>query len=423
MMHIDGLEHELQWRGLIHSSTPELDLRKPHTVYLGIDPTAGSLHIGSLLPIMCLNKFIEHGHRVILLVGNGTAMIGDPSGKKNERSMLSNENVAQNMSGIEAQLKKLMPNATIMHNAEWLQGLTLLGFLRSIGKHFSVNYMRAKESVKSREESGISFTEFSYMLLQAYDFLHLWKHHGCTLQLGGSDQWGNITCGIELIKREENAVAHGMTFPLLTAPNGEKFGKSANGAVWLDPTLTSPYHFHQFWLNVDDAVVVQYLKYFTTLSEDSIKNIEASLKDYADKRIAQNTLADAITKFVHGEQEVIRVNQVRELLFGDGGDMSALTESEITSLLGSLQMSHPAIAESGMKLTELLQSLSLYGSRGAAKRAIEGGGIYMNGSRIEDHNAIIARSQLLHGKYLIFRRGKKDYSLVVFDASKEAVIA
>jgi len=418
-----ALEEELKWRGFLHTVTPDLDLNAKHTVYLGIDPTARSLHIGSLLPIMCLNKFVEHGHNVVLLIGNGTAMIGDPSGKKNERSMLSNDDIASNIAGIEGQLKRLVPNATVMYNADWLKDMTILGFLRSVGKHFSLNYMRAKESVRSREEAGISFTEFSYMLLQAYDFFHLWKHHGCTLQMGGSDQWGNITCGIELIKRESGESAHGLTFPLLVGPNGEKFGKSANGAVWLDGSMTSPYHFHQFWLNVEDSVVIQYLKYFTSLTEESINNIERSLADYADKRIAQTTLADAVTRFVHGEQEVIRVNQVRELLFGDGGDMSALTESEITSLLGSLQVSHPAIAESGMKLTELLQSLSLYGSRGAARRAVEGGGIYMNGSRIEDPNATIARSQLLHGKYLIFRRGKKDYSLVVFDASKEAVIA
>lgn len=412
-----ALEEELKWRGFLHTVTPDLDLNAKHTVYLGIDPTARSLHIGSLLPIMCLNKFVEHGHNVVLLIGNGTAMIGDPSGKKNERSMLSNDDIASNIAGIEGQLKRLVPNATVMYNADWLKDMTILGFLRSVGKHFSLNYMRAKESVRSREEAGISFTEFSYMLLQAYDFFHLWKHHGCTLQMGGSDQWGNITCGIELIKRESGESAHGLTFPLLVGPNGEKFGKSANGAVWLDGSMTSPYHFHQFWLNVEDSVVIQYLKYFTSLTEESINNIERSLADYADKRIAQTTLADAVTRFVHGESEVVRVNQMRELLFGDGGSMASLTEQEVVSLLGGLKANGPDIPEDGLRITELLQSANIFDSRGAARRAIESGGVSMNGLRVTDPNLMVMRSDMLHDKYIIIRRGKKDYSLIAFDTS------
>lgn len=414
-----ALLEELKWRGLLHTVTPNLDLSEPTTVYLGIDPTGASLHIGSLLPIMCMNKFIEHGHKVILLLGNGTAMIGDPSGKRNERSMLSNTVIDDNMARIESQLKSLVPGAVIMRNADWLQEFSILGFLRNVGKHFSMSYMRAKESVRSREDAGMSFTEFSYMLLQAYDFMHLWKNHGCTLQIGGSDQWGNITCGIELIKRTCGKNAHGMTFPLLTGPNGEKFGKSVSGSVWLDPKMTSPYHFHQFWLNVDDASVVQYLKYFTSLSEDSIQNIEENLKEYSDKRIAQSALAYAVTRFVHGEQEVLRINQVRELLFGDGGDMSSLKEDEIVSLLGSITIRQRPIPDSGMRLNELLHNAGLFTSKGAARRAIESGGLYMNGSRMSDPNANVMRSGMLHGKYIIVRKGKKDYSLISFEASKE----
>jgi tyrosyl-tRNA synthetase len=416
-----ALMTELEWRGLVHTITPEADLSEQQVVYIGIDPTATSLHVGSLLPIMCMNKFIDHGHKVILLIGNGTAMIGDPSGKKNERSMLENVVVNDNMEKLELQLKSLVPYATVVRNAAWLAEFSILGFLRQVGKHFSLNYMRAKESVRSREEAGISFTEFSYMLLQAYDFLHLWEEHGCTMQIGGSDQWGNITCGIELIKRTHNKNAHGLTFPLLTGSNGEKFGKSAHGTVWLDKNRTSPYHFHQFWLNVEDKDVIQYLKYFTTLSQDAIQNIEDNLSEYSDKRIAQNTLADAVTRFVHGDLEVLRINQVRELLFGEGGDMSSLTEKEITDLLGELIVPCGVLPDSGLRLTELLHSSGLYASKGAARRVIESGGIYVNGERSKD--VTIMQSNLLHDRYLVVRKGKKDYSLLLFEPIGENAIA
>ncbi len=419
----ETLLHDLTWRGLVHDTTQGLDLRKPTTVYLGVDPTATSLHVGSLLPIVCLNKFIEHGHKVIVLIGDGTAMIGDPSGKRNERPMLSNETIMDNAAGIKAQIQKLVPQATILHNSEWLRNVTVLGFLRTVGKNFSLGYMMGKDSVRSREE-GISYTEFSYMLLQAYDFAYLNEHHQCTIQMGGSDQWGNITCGIDLIRKEGGGSAYGFTFPLLVGPNGEKFGKSANGAVWLDPTRTTPYHFHQFWLNVDDKVVIQYLKYFTTLSEEAIKNIEENLHEYASQRIAQKTLADAVTRLVHGEQDVIRVNQIREVLFGGHADLSALTEDEIRSIFSDIRLSHPAIMEEGMRLTELMGTLGIC-SRSAAKRSIEEGSIYKNGVRVTDPNAVVLPQDLLHGKYIVIRRGKKEHMLIAFDtiSSEDAIPA
>jgi len=419
----ETLLNDLKWRGLLHTITPDVDLRKPMTVYLGVDPTAASLHIGSLLPVICLNKFIAHGHKVILLMGDGTAMIGDPSGKKSERPMLSNESVDINKNSIEAQLKRLVPGATIKYNSEWLQGLSYMGFLRTVGKHISVNYMRAKDSVRAREEAGISYAEFSYMLLQAYDFLHLWENHGCALQLGGSDQWGNITCGIELIKRKAQGEAHGLTFPLLVGSNGEKFGKTASGAVWLDPIMTSPYHFHQFWLNTGDDVVIQYLKYFTTLPQEHIQNIEELMGTYASERVAQKTLADAVTRLVHGEAALLRTNQLRELLFGNGGDLSSITQEEMSTLFDSdIQRGPVELPETGIRLTDLCEQLGVYNSKGEARRAIEGGGLYLNGLRVENPVCSIHRSDLLHDKHIILRKGKKEYFVVTLDPVAAVVV-
>lgn len=265
----------------------------------------------------------------------------------------------------------------------------------------------------------MSYTEFSYMLLQAYDFLHLYKKHGCRLQMGGSDQWGNITCGTDLIKKK-GGKAGGLTFPLLTSASGEKFGKSASGAVWLDPTMTPPYRFHQFWLNVEDEVVIQYLKYFTSLSKENIENIEEHLRQYANKRIAQSTLADAVTRLVHGEGEVLRANQIRELLFGSGGDFSVLKADEIDALFHGLKMEHDVMPEEGLKMIDFLQWTGLYGSRSDIRRSIDGGGIYMNGGRIEDSSVSVTNNDLIHGKYIIMRKGKKDYTLIAFDVSKKS---
>jgi len=388
------------------------------TLYLGIDPTAASLHVGSLLPIVCLNKFIAHHYKVIVLIGGGTAMVGDPSGKKNERQMLSQDVIESNIEGLKEQIGRLVPQATVLNNSEWLHQMSIMSFLRTVGKHFSVNYMRSKDSVKSREENGISFTEFSYMLLQAYDFLHLHAHHGCTLQIGGSDQWGNITCGIDLIGKN-GGKAHGMTFPLLTTSTGEKFGKSANGTVWLDPKMTTPYHFHQFWLNTDDKDVIQYLKYFTSLPQESIDNMEGLMNTYASERVAQKTLADAVTRLVHGEEAVIRANQLRELLFEKGGDLSSITKEEVQTLFGvELQKGPVAIDAVSPKATDILVQLGVFDSKGQAKRAIEGGGVQLNGKKVNDVDHVIRAQDLLHGRYMIVRKGKKDHMLLILDFNK-----
>lgn len=410
---------DLEWRGLLNAQTPDLRnaLHQPEglTLYIGIDPTASSLHVGSLLPIVCLNKFIEHNYNVVVLLGGGTAMIGDPSGKRNERQMLMQETIDANLSGIKEQITRLVPKAVVVNNAEWWQGMSFLGILRTVGKHFSLNYMRAKDSVKSREEEGISYTEFSYMLLQAYDFQYLHDNHGCTLQIGGSDQWGNITCGIDLIKKY-GGKAHGMTFPLLTASNGEKFGKSMNGTVWLDPKRTSPYHFHQFWLNTDDKDVVQYLKYFTALPEEHIKNMEELIATYAKERVAQKTLADAVTRLVHGEAAVVRANQVRELLFGKGGDLSSLTKEEIDNLFdSSIQKGPIPLPGDGLRTVDIFERLGIFGSKGQARRAIEGGGVYVNGNQLSDAGSMITSADLLHERYIVLRKGKKDFTLIVMD--------
>lgn len=424
-MSASALLKDLEWRGLLNARTPDLGhaLAQPEglTLYIGIDPTASSLHVGSLLPIVCLNKFVEHNYNVIVLLGGGTAMIGDPSGKKNERQMLMQETIDANLAGIKEQIARLVPKAVVVNNAEWWHGMSFLGILRSVGKHFSVSYMLAKESVKARMEEGISYTEFSYMLLQSYDFQHLHDKHGCSLQIGGSDQWGNITCGIDLIKKN-GGKAHGMTFPLLTASNGEKFGKSLNGTVWLDPARTSPYHFHQFWLNTDDKDVIQYLKFFTTLPEEHITNMEGLMATYAKERVAQKTLADAVTRLVHGEAAVVRANQIRDLLFGKGGDLSSLTKEEIDNLFdGSIQKGPIPLPDTGLRAIDIFERLSIFDSRGQAKRAMEGGGVYLNGSQLTDVGKVITAADLLHERYIVLRKGKKDYTLVVVEPAPKLV--
>lgn len=337
---------ELKWRGLVYDCTegvPEMLAREKLTVYTGFDPTADSLQVGNLVALMGLARLQRSGHIPIALAGGGTAMIGDPSGKANERHLLSREQVEANVEAVRLQLACFLDfevrgnPARIENNADWLMSLSMMGFLRDVGKRFSVNYMIAKDSVKSRleREDGISFTEFSYMLLQAYDFLYLFEHHGCRLQAGGSDQWGNITAGIELIRRAWGERVYGLVYPLVASADGVKLGKTEAGTIWLDPKRTSPYRFYQFWLNQDDKDVINYLKCFTWLARPEIEALEYALQERPEKREAQRALAREVTRIVHGETALTKAEQASRVLFG--GEITGLSAAEIQDILADQQ--------------------------------------------------------------------------------------
>jgi tyrosyl-tRNA synthetase len=417
------LLEELRWRGLLAQQTDALSdalSRGMVSGYVGFDPSAPSLHVGNLVPVMGLVHLQRKGHRPVFLAGGGTGMIGDPSGKLTERPLLSLDEIAANTSKIRGQLERFVDttgrNAAILRdNAEWLAPLKAIEFMRDVGKHFTVNYMTQKESVKSRLESGLSYTEFSYMLLQAYDYLQLYKREGVTLQMGGSDQWGNITAGIELIRRTESAEAHALTFPLLTTASGTKFGKTEAGAVWLDPERTSPYSFYQFWINTDDRDVGQMLRFFTLLDRKEIEKLDAATKEEPEKRGAQRTLAREVTKRVHGAAALKAAEEVSQLLFGKGDPRSLSREA-----LQLLEREIPTFELSAGKefdTQDVINAVSgdgeaLFKSRSEAKRALEQGGLYLNGERIPAERAPVAAAQLLHGKYLLVRKGARSYGLV-----------
>ncbi len=392
------------------------------TGYIGFDPTARSLHVGSLLPIMGLVHLQRAGHTPIALVGGGTGLIGDPSGKSQERQLLDRERAAENAAGIRAQLEHFLDfevasnRARVRDNLDWLDGLALVDFLRDIGKHFSVNQLMAKESVRRRlesEETGLSYTEFTYALLQSYDFLELYRREGCTLQMGGSDQWGNITAGIDLVRRAAGGRTFGVVFPLVTNESGAKFGKSEAGNVWLDPQLTSPYRFYQFWINVDDADVVSYLKLFSLLGHEDIEALAAAVRDEPQRRAAQQALAEDVTRRVHGETEVARAKRATEALFGGeleglGGDQIADIFSDVPS--SSIRLSE--LAGEGTSLVDLLVATGVAASRGDARRSVEGGGVYVNNRRAGDPARRVTLSDTVDGRYVVLRKGKKSYHLV-----------
>lgn len=419
------LLREYAWRGMLQDATEgaaEAFAAGPITAYVGFDPSAASLHVGSLLPIMGLVHLQRAGHHPIAVVGGGTGLIGDPSGKTEERRLLTREEAAYNQQGIRAQLEHFLDFETarnparMVNNLDWLEQLSMLDFLREVGKHFSVNGLLRKESVRRRlenEETGISYTEFSYSLLQAYDFLALHERFGCTAQLGGSDQWGNITAGIDLIRRVHGGRAHGVVFPLVTSASGVKFGKTEAGAVWLDAQLTSPFRFYQFWLNVDDRDATLYLKYFTLLDRSRIDELEAATRDQPHERAAQRALADDVTCRVHGEDGWGRARQATAVLFG--GEIEGLGAAEIADVFSDVP-SHDLPAGSlegtGMLLVELLADTGLTASRGEARRAIEGGGIYLNNQRVTDVQRAVTLEETVEGRFLILRRGKKQYQLV-----------
>jgi tyrosyl-tRNA synthetase len=426
-MQTTGVLDELQWRGLVSQHTegvPALLAGGPASAYIGFDPTGSSLHVGSLVQIMILVHLQRAGHRPVALVGGGTGMIGDPSGKSAERQLQTPQQVAANGAAIRAQLEHFLdfegPSAARMRdNAAWLNQLSLVDFLRDTGKHFTVNYMLQKESVKSRMEAGISFTEFSYMLLQAYDFLELRRRDGVTLQLGGSDQWGNITAGIELIRRVDGADAHGLTVPLVTTSSGTKFGKTEAGAVWLDAERTSPYAFYQFWLAVEDHDVGRYLRFFTLLSHAEIEALDAATASAPEKRAAQTALARDVTRRVHGEAALEAAEQVSGFFFG-GLDPRALTDEAF----GILRAEAPYVEIDGTALAsdtdasafdafKLLTASGLAASNGAAKRLLEQGGVSINKRKIGGAERLIPRADaMLRGGHVVVGKGKKDFAVL-----------
>lgn len=420
-----GLMDELRWRGLLFDATQgaeaalEADSR---TGYIGFDPSAASLHVGSLLPIMGLVHLQRHGHAPIAVVGGGTGLIGDPSGKTSERMLLTPEEVAGNVTGIRGQLERFLdfgpgPTAArLVNNLEWLGELRYVDFLRDVGKLFSVNAMLRKESVRRRleeEETGISYTEFSYMLLQAYDYLHLHDHYDCTLQMGGSDQWGNITAGVELIRRERGRHVHGVVFPLVTTAAGVKFGKTEAGTVWLDPRLTSPYRFYQFWLNQDDNDAARYLRYFTLLERAEIEALDAAMAERPQDRSAQRALARDVTRRLHGEHALAKAEQASAVLFG--GDLAGLSADEIEDIFAdvpSADVAAAALEGTGKPLVELLAEVGVAASRGDGRRSIEQGGIYLNGRRIQEAAASVTMDDAIEGRFVVLRKGRKRFHLV-----------
>ncbi|GAA0317298.1 tyrosine--tRNA ligase [Actinoallomurus spadix] len=407
---------DLAWRGLITQSTDLDDLRAmlasgPVTLYCGFDPTAPSLHVGSLMQLLTLRRFQQAGHRTIGLVGGATGLIGDPSGKSAERTLNSEEVVAGWVERIRGQVSRFLDltgdRGLIVSNLDWTGPMSAIEFLRDIGKHFPVNRMLARETVKSRlDTTGMSYTEFSYVLLQSMDFLELYRRYDCRLQTGGSDQWGNLTAGVDLIRRVEGGSAHALTTPLVTRADGTKFGKTAGGETyWLDPELTSPYAFYQFWLNADDRDVPTYLKYFSFRSREEIEELEKATSERPAARAAQRALAEELTTLVHGADETQRVIAASRALFGQG-DLVELDERTLASALAEV----PSATVSGPipPVVELLAATGLVASKSEARRTIAQGGAYVNNVKITDESAVPDRGDLLHGRHLVLRRGKRN---------------
>ncbi|MGH7751210.1 MAG: tyrosine--tRNA ligase [Gemmatimonadales bacterium] len=414
---MNRLLQELRWRGFVSDTTPQLSAhldQGPTLVYCGFDPTAPSFQVGNLVPLMLLAHFQRAGHRPIVLMGGGTGLIGDPSGKRSERPLLSREQIGEHLRRMRDQTAGFLDfdpgptQALVLDNAKWLDAAKLIDFLRDVGKHFTVNVMLQKESVKARLEAGISYTEFSYMLLQAYDFLHLFRTQRCTIQVGGSDQWGNITAGVELIRRVADGEAHGLVHPLMTTATGAKFGKSDSGAIYLDPALTSPYRFYQFWMNVDDRDAADYLKLFTTGSKDEIESLAARAKKDPAAREAQRALAKDVTARVHGAPVAASVESASQLLFGDFDPRSA-----DAAALEVLSREIPTVRQpAGTRLADAVVAAGLAKSKSEARRAIEQGGIYVNQQRVTDGKKTIDGADLLAGGYVLLRKGRKDYALI-----------
>jgi tyrosyl-tRNA synthetase len=420
---------EFRSRGLIHVTddgqelfTPgleELLARERVPAYIGFDPSADSLHIGNLLGIMMLVRMQKGGHTPIAIAGGGTGLIGDPGGKSEERPLLTREILQKNLEGIRAQLARYLDfdardnPALLVNNADWLEEINAIDFMRDVGKHFSVNYMLAKESVRSRMTDGISYTEFSYMLLQAYDFLTLYDRHGCVLQMGGSDQWGNITAGVDLIRRVRGVSAHALVTPLVTKSDGTKFGKTEEGAVWLDADKTSPFQFYQFWLNTADADVLQFMRYYTLLSPDEIGEFEEEVSERPERRAAQQRLAAEVTRMTHGEPGLSKALAATEVLFG--GDISGLSADELLDVFQDVPSSsvpRDLFEGGGVQLRDLVAHVGLATSLGEARRLIQGGGIALSNRRVTDPRQVVTVEDSVEGSVIVLRRGARQYLLV-----------
>ncbi|MGC6443395.1 MAG: tyrosine--tRNA ligase [Rubripirellula sp.] len=418
---------ELSWRGLIHQCTDQSGLAEllgsgPQTVYIGFDPTASSLHVGSMMQLMMLRRFQKAGHRPVALVGGATGMIGDPSGKSEERNLLSPEQLQANVDGVASQMRRFLDfegegAALLLNNFQWMQNYSYLDFLREVGKSFPVGAMLGKESVRARleSESGLSYTEFSYMLLQAFDFVQLCKTHGCRIQAGGSDQWGNITAGIDLARRMLGEQVFGITAPLLTTSDGRKMGKTESGAVWLDADRTSPYQFYQYWRNVEDADVMRCIAYLTEIEREEYQELADATENDPGRRVAQNRLAEWMTEFVHGAEGLSAATRASKILFG--GEVGAQTDEslgEIFADVPSSEVQRAALEGDGYWVVEALQAAGLVGSGGEARRAIKDGGVYLNNQRLTDDQYRLTTADLASETVMIFRKGKRNYSLLRF---------
>ena len=407
------LFEDLKWRGLLYQTTSE-DLESKLnndklTFYLGADPTADSLHVGHLLAYLVAKRLMDNGHQPILVIGGGTGLIGDPSFKANERQLLTIEESLKNAEGITTQVKRILPNAKIINNYDWISSLNSIEFLRDVGKHFNVAYMMSKDSVKSRIENGISFTEFAYQILQAWDFEYLYDNYECQLQIGGQDQWGNITSGLELIRKIHtvDAKAYGFTFPLVTKSDGTKFGKTESGTLWLDKEKTSPYEFYQYWINTTDADVVMRLKQFTFLTKEEIEELEAEVENNPESRKAQRVLAEELTKIVHGDLELKKAIRVSEALFS--GDIKELEVDEIE--MGFKGLNSIEVNED-LNLIDALIKLELVKSKRESREMISNGAVSVNGDKVIDLDFIIKKVAAYGEKYTILRKGKKRYAVI-----------
>ncbi len=422
---------ELRWRGMIHDIMPGTEefLKKGKTSgYIGFDPTADSLHIGHLVQVMLLVHFQRAGHTPIALVGGATGMIGDPSGKAEERNLLDEDTLRHNQEGIQKQLAHFLDfhstrtnRAVMVNNYDWMKEYSFLGFIRDIGKHITVNYMMAKDSVKKRLGSdareGMSFTEFSYQLVQGTDFLYLYRNHGCRLQMGGSDQWGNIVTGTELIRRKEGGEAYALTCPLITKSDGSKFGKTEEGNVWLDPAKTSPYKFYQFWLNVSDEDAAKYIRIFTLLDREHIEKLEAGHRENPHLRLLQKELAREITVMAHSEEEYQKAVEASGILFGQGTteSLQRMDEKTFLNVFEGVPVDEipPALLDAGVNVVDLLgEHTGVFTSKGECRRLIQGGGLSLNKKKIEQPDAVVDRGSLLNGKYILVQKGKKNYHLL-----------
>lgn len=419
----NALLEDLKWRGLIYQQTDEEGLEKllsgeKISLYVGVDPTADSMHIGHIVPLLTLRRFQQAGHKPVLLVGGATGMIGDPSGRSTERQLLTKEQIEKNVNGLKKQMERIFEfgdsenSAILVNNYEWISQMNVIDFLRDYGKLINVNYMLAKDTIASRLESGISFTEFSYTLLQGIDFNYLYDHYNVRLQVGGSDQWGNITTGLEIIRKTHNeeAKAYGITMPLVTKADGTKFGKTASGAVWLDPEKTSPYEFYQFWINTADADVVKYLKIFTFLSKEEIEALAVSVEEEPHLRKAQKVLAEEMTKLIHGEEALETAKRITDALFS--GNLKSLSASEMRDAFKDVPTAE--IAKEDKNIVDLLVEANISPSKRQAREDVANGAISINGDKVTDVNYIVGSKDRLDDEFTIIRRGKKKYHMVKY---------